>query len=212
MADTTTPNIGSFNKPSEGMAAIKNFAEGVDQGSIYTPSHKKPEKKETKPKKTDYELATEETELEKTIRELEKAPELTYAERLEKNGITQKEADEIVDTLMMGEEYQRTYQITKKYNVTFRTRKFKNQERVLDFIESVNPQFPASVGNIVSKHNLAASLVRFRDIDFNGYKEKDKLDWIENLPDIIANVLARKLAKFDQMILDVLDEGAIENF
>ena len=214
MAKQVVPEIGDFKKVGEGEQAIKKFMTGMDEGSIQTlpESKNKNIKEEKQPKKTGAELASEESFLEESIDKIQKAPELSYEEKLEKHGISQQKAEEVIDALLCEEEYQHTYPITKKYSVTFRTRKFSNQENVLLQLENQNPQYPASVGNIVSKYNLAWSLLNFRGIDFSTYELKAKLKWIEDLPDVTANVLARKLAKFDQMIMDIMDEGSIENF
>jgi hypothetical protein len=208
-----TPEIGNFARTSEGTTAVADFMQGAKGSVQKMPEKKKGEEKEPeKEEKSLGELNQEMTKLEEDIEKVEAAPELSYEDKLKKHGIPREEAEKIIDALMVGGEYQRTYQITPKYSVTFRTRKLEDQNRALDIIEARSPQYPSTVGNIVSEYNLAASLVNFRDLDFSDKKVAECLEWVRKLPDSVARLLANKLSKFDQMVLDVLDEGAIENF
>lgn len=210
-----TPEIGSFVKTkaetTEGVAAVESFLGGADVGSVRKMPEPK-DKPEEGPQQTVEEVTDEISQLEEDIEKVEAAPELTYEEKLKRHGVTKEEAEKIIDALMVDGIYQKTYAITKKYDVTFRTRLMEDQNRALDAIEFKGPQYPTTVGNIVAGQNLAASIVKFRDIDFAEVKIKERIEWVQKLPDTVARLLANKLAKFDQLILDVLDEGAIENF
>jgi hypothetical protein len=108
--------------------------------------------------------------------------------------------------------YEETYALTKKYNVTFRTRTLEDQNRIMERIEVLKPNYPSTLSNIVAQYNVAASLVQFKEIDFLKLEFKEKLDWVRKCPDTVVRALALKLNKFDAMIADVMSEGAIENF
>lgn len=215
---TQKAEIGNFTKP-EGVAAVESFMGGTGVGSVAAmPKEKKksgedagedaPEAKQ----QTMEEVTDEISKLESDIEKVREAPELTYEGRLQRHGVTKEEAEKIIDAMMIKGEYRKTYQITPKYNVTFKTRLLEDQNRALDVIEVKSPQYPSTVGNIVAEQNLASSIIRFRDIDFSEKDIKVRLEWVRKLPDTVARILANKLSKFDELIMDVLDEGAIENF
>ncbi len=213
--------IGNFSrsseepKKSEGSAAVSSFLDGTGSGSIQQMPEEKKESKAEAPEakeQTMEEVTDEISELESDIEKVREAPELTYEERLGKHGVSRADAEKIVDAMMVKGEYRKTYAITSKYSITFKTRLMEDQNRALDVIEIKGPQYPATVGNIVAEQNLAASIVMFRDIDFKDKDIKARVKWVQKLPDTVARILANKLSKFDQMIMDVLDEGAIENF
>ena len=208
---TAAPEIGNFKRP-EGVAAVQAFLGGEDVGSVKKMPEPKEKTEDEQPQQTAEEMTDEIAVLEKDIEKVEGAPELSYEEKLEQHGISKEEAEKIIDALMVEGEYRKTYQITPKYHVTYRTRLMEDQNRALGAIEDQGPQYPTSVGNIIAENNLAASIVTFRDLDFTEKSIKDRLTWVRKLPDTVARLLANKLAKFDEMIMDVLDEGAIENF
>lgn len=153
-----------------------------------------------------------EEELHKAIREIEESPELTYEQKLAKCDIDKARALHILDNMFVQGYHEETYKITGNVLVTFRTRKTMDQDRLLNRIEAENPQFPATVSNLVSQYNLAASIQHYMDKDFSDAGFKERFHFVSDLPDTILRLLCIKLAKFDSMILCVLDEGAIENF
>lgn len=209
-----TPAIGSFTKPqgpiSEGQAAISQFMQDKEREKRI----KELQKEESAPVGAPQESQVEDEamDLEQEIEKLKKSPELSYEERIRKHGIDLRTANLIVDSLLFKGEFRYTYPVTKKYTVTFKTRKFEDQEKTLGHLETVNPQFPASVGNLISKNNLANSLVKFGDTDFTKMTFEARIDWLNSIPETLARLLAKKLSKFDEMILDIMDEGVIENF
>jgi len=215
---TEKPNkatIGDFTRKSEGISAVKSFLSGDDTGSLEkAPVSKEAQENSSGDKKqTMTEVNEEITKLERDIESVEKAPELTYVGRLDAIGLSREDAEEIIDAMLVKGEFRKTYQITKKHSVTFRSRILEDQNRALDVIEVKNPQYPSTVGNIVSECNLAASIVQFRDIEFaDDMPIAKRLEWTRKLPDTVATILASKLSKFDNMLMTVLDEGAIENF
>ena len=156
--------------------------------------------------------AAAEAQLEEAIRQVKEAPEKTYQERLKEHGISIEEARKIVDTIITKGVYARSYQITSTTSVTFRSRGLHDQERTQNVLEEQEPQFMGTVNMIMAKYNLAASLVelagqKFEEEDFN-----KALKFVERLPHVLFNVLIAKLSLFDELVLTVMDEGAIENF
>ena len=153
-----------------------------------------------------------EAQIEAAIAEVSEAPSKTYQERLREHKISMKEAQEIVDVIMTKGVYEKTYPLTSKTNVTFRSRDVGDQERTQDTLEEQTPQFMGTVNMIMAKYNLAASLVELASHKF-GEDDFDKaLEFVGQLPHVLFNVLVAKLSMFDELVLTVMDEGAIENF
>lgn len=150
--------------------------------------------------------------LEKSIDQIEKAAELTYEQKIKNHGLSMDEALDIVNAILDNGYYEKAYRVTPRWEVVFRTRTTADQDRVLRRIEDANPQFPATVTQILAKYNLAASMIRFKGIDFSKKDFDERLKFVMNLPEVMLRVLSGKLARFDQLMLDVLDEGAIQNF
>jgi len=157
-------------------------------------------------------LAEQIDDLQRTAASLEKSPEATYLERLKKHNLTIDRAKEIVDAILFKGEYQETFQVTRAHTVTFKSRMFSDQERALRALEQMSPQYPATMAAVVSKNNIASSLVRFAGKDFTRMAFRDKSEYVERLPESLVRLLAIKLGKFDQVIMDIMDDGVIENF
>jgi len=216
-------DIGNFERPKEpkkdvtpespalGGKAIKDFIAGKDVASLLADSSvtKVPE---VKAEKATAAPISRETALVGALDELAAAPELTYDQKLELYGLSKEQALEILDSVFTKGFYEKEYKISGNINVTLRTRIAEDQDRLLVRIEAESPQFPAFVSNLVSKYNLAASLRVFKERDFAKDTFKERYDYVCLLPDIVFRLLCVKLSRFDQMMLDVMDEGAIENF
>jgi len=153
-----------------------------------------------------------EEQIEAAIKQVNEAPEKTYQERLKEHNITVDDARKIVDTIMTTGVYEKNYALTSKIAVTFRSRDFADQERAQRYIEEQVPQFMGTINLIMGKCNLAASLVELAGNRF-GEDDFDKaLAFVRKLPHVLFNVLLAKLSLFDELVLTVMDEGAIENF
>lgn len=158
-------------------------------------------------------------ELEKGLAEavdsVDQAPEKTWEQQLKELDITQEEAFKIIDIMMTKGHYEKTYPVTKKVSVTFRTRDFDAHERTQKALEADSPQFYGTVSMIMSKYNLAASLRRYGTRDFKPNKQGQPVEafnFIAGLSYMVFSLLLQKLAKFDELVLTVMDEGALENF
>jgi len=151
-------------------------------------------------------------EIEKALAQLSDAPELTYEDRLKKHKLTIDEARHILDLLLTNNRFEKTYKVTGNVTVTFQTRTPDDLERVMRRIEDDNPKFPGTVSTIVAKYNLAASIVQFKGMEFRDKELRDKFVFVNKMPEVFFRLLLVKLNNFDQMIMDVVDEGAIENF
>lgn len=215
-AEATVPTIDP--KKKIGSSTLKDFMAGKDMAEVQEGGSVTPVPKETTvatPNPTSANPAStksREDELVKALKEIEEAPEFTYEQKLEKHGLEKEQAMEILDSMFSRGFFEKTFKVAGAAQVTFRTRLSEDQDRLLQRIEAEAPQFPASVSNLVSKYNLAASLREFKGTNFVKADFKQKYDFVSNLPDIVLRILCVKLARFDEMMLDVMDEGAIANF
>ena len=134
---------------------------------------------------------------------------------MKKIGVTVDDAAKIVDELMFKGGYTKTYKLTAKTNVTFRTRGVQNHDTLQDKIEEVRPAYMGTISLMMSKMNLAASLASLGNRSFKLNKEdepEEALKFVKRMPYPIFNLLLQKLTKFDELVMTVMDEGAIENF
>lgn len=157
-------------------------------------------------------LEAREKELEAQLKRAEKAPEMTYEQKVKEHGLTLQEAMDIVNSMFDNNYYEREYKLTSRYSVLFRTRATTDQDRILRQIEELNLQYPASIAQLLAKYNLAASMQKYKQLDFTDKPFDVRLKFVLSLPEAILRLLAQKLAEFDQLVMDVLDDGAIENF
>lgn len=231
--DENVAEIGSFKRPAEnqdasddrlvppgvGQQAIQDFVRGRTSAQV---SADQPVRTETTPDEKSAKQAQPETpanpkareeQLVRAMREIEESPEMTYDQKLAKHKLTKEKAMQIVDNVFTKGYHEETYPVAGNVTITFRTRKTDDQDRLFQRLEAEGPQYPATVSNYVSKYNLAASMRQFKGQKFGDDVEfKDRYNFVSNLPDTVFRLLCVKLAKFDEMVLDVLDEGAIANF
>lgn len=202
-------DVSTFSqpKPSEANAAIADFMQGVNPLS--------PEEEQIISEEDLPDIQREVKGITAQIDNLGESKEMTYEQRLKEINITMGDAAKIIDDLMTEGEFQKTYKLTKKTQVTFRTRGFRDQERLQNKIEEERPNYLGTVGMLMSRMNLASSLAQMGDkkfvLDPKG-EPKAAMQFVRKLPYPIFNLLLQKLSKFDELVMTVLDEGAVENF
>jgi hypothetical protein len=209
---TPDPKPAPRPPPSIGEKAVADFLAGssvkaslAGELPAVTAAPETPEA-ETSP------LEQREVQLEKDLKKAEKAPEMTYEQKVKEHGLTIQEAVDIVNTMFDNNYYEREYKLTARYSILFRTRSTADQDRVLKRIEEDNLQYPASIAQLLAKYNLAASMQKFKQIDFTEKPFDTKLKFVVALPETVLRLLVKKLSEFDELVMDVLDDGAIENF
>ena len=156
------------------------------------------------------------------IDKAKESPELTLQDILKEHKISNSEAEEMVDCLMQGKEVIKTYSLTKRFKVTFRSRLLKHQNQTLDALEQYNPVLPMTTGSLIAQHNLAQSIVgvAYESLDksaghntpFVDSSLEDKLKWVSGLSENVGRLITSKLSQFDNMLLGLMDEGIISNF
>lgn len=150
-------------------------------------------------------------------------PMVAYEKRLEKNGISRAKAAEIVDAVLLKGYYAEDITVTKGISVRLRTRAARDTQRAQAMIENLRLTYDKHYHDVMGRYILAASLEKFGADSFahpqKGTKPdeveamyRQRLDYVESLGEPALLLLLQKLAKFDTMIIVVLEEGAIENF
>ena len=159
-------------------------------------------------------ITEDEKALTEMVDEMDAIPALTYEDRIKVQGITLEEARVIVDALMTEGVYQKKYSVTRKHTVVFKTRDMGDQGKFTQDLEADRPMYAATSNALLTRHNLAASLVSFGTNDagtnFPGYEKA--LEFALKLPEQVFRILVEKLRKFDILVMTVMDEGALENF
>lgn len=209
-------DIGAFDKkapkPGTALKALQDFMGGQNPLGV---GGGEPQEEATLPDVQNLPPEELEKELEAAVDAVDQAPEKTWEQRIKELGLSKEDAFKIIDEMLTAGYYEKTYPLTKKVSVTFRTRDFRAHERTQKALEAESPQFMGTVSMIMSKYNLAASLRKFGQQEFKFNKDGQPaaaFDFISGLSYMVFSLLLQKLAKFDELVLTVMDEGALENF
>lgn len=236
MEHKTAEDIGTFTKPkgSEGLNAIHDF---MQQSNPMAPSNIKVPVPEpgtppstigaplgaVDPNSTPVPPAQPEAQaqpsadamLMQAVEDMDKAPEKTWEQRIKEAGITREKAMGVIDALMRTGIYTEAFPLTKSTTVTFQSRSVKDHEESQNEIERIAPQFTGTFSMILSKYNLAASLVSYGNQHFpvdTPERQTKVFEFIEGLPYSVFSLLLKKLSRFDTLVILSTDEGAVENF
>ena len=138
-----------------------------------------------------------------------------YEADLAEQGLTVLEAAAIVDALVTDFYYEEEFSVTKKVRVAFRTRTPAVNKKFNSLMVTTKPQNEAAYFTFLAQVNLAASMVRYGDEEFDVDSEEgfnEAIDFVERLPQPLFSLLTDKLNQFDQKIVTVMRDGCIENF
>jgi hypothetical protein len=184
-----------------------------------------PPKKSAQASPTAEKLTEAEDILKKEADEAEKSlkPMASYEDRLKEIGVTREQAAFIVDEVLLKGCYSEEIHLTSRISVRFRTRLYRDTQRMQSYLEVSRPSYEAHYNEIIFKYSLASSLEKFGGDKFDHPNRKasgeeieksfqTRLTFVENLPDVTLRLLYTKLGKFDGKVRICLEEGAIENF
>ena len=119
--------------------------------------------------------------------------------------------------------YEETYKMGRMV-VRLRTRTTSDADRVIEAIQDFKPETNGTLSHLIARMNLAASLSKFGDKQFNftapndGEQEVLELEFTErynflsSVPSQIFFALTQILEKFDRRVQLACDPRAIENF
>lgn len=138
-----------------------------------------------------------------------------YLEALKEAEISEEEATEIIDSLLTNMVYEETSLIRGKIKFKLRTRTAGQMDRVQERIKKANPNNYAEINNLLNKYNLASSLSHYDGHDLEADSDEgfeQALSLVDRLPGPLFRYLVDKLARFDEKLYLVMQEGALENF
>ena len=212
------PDANTYPSFKEGLAAVDAFMGKVSAPEASSTLNQAVPTKESQKDTLNQKIS----DLDTAIESAEETPELTLEKVLKSYDLSRSDAEEIVDCLMQGKEYQKKYELNKRFSVVFRSRLLRHQNQTLDALEAYNPVLPMTTGSLIAQHNLAQSIVSVAYLSTDGkagnntvFSEsnlKERLEWVANLDATVGRLVTEKLAKFDNMLLDLMSEGIISNF
>ena len=137
-----------------------------------------------------------------------------YARRLKEANISPGVARDIFNRVLSDGHYEEVVRVGP-IRAALRTRLYEDTLRLQRALEMEKPQLLVSQEELVTRYNMAASLYAWNgkavphdtDVDF-----EKALKIVRNLPAPVYTLLARELFKFDQKIMAVFGEGAVESF
>ena len=138
-----------------------------------------------------------------------------YEDELKTFNLSLDSAHEIVDAIITNFFWEELVPITKSLSVVLRTRTQKAQDNLNIALEKVKTQTDQAYFTELAKHNLASSLVRYGEYEFNPDEDESyntSVDFVRRLPTPLFALLIDKLSWFDRKMATVMKEGCIENF
>lgn len=152
-----------------------------------------------------------------------------YLEGLAAVELSQGEARAILDAVLFNDYYEETLEVARGVMATLRTRTYTDTQRMLRMVEAEAPQIPTHYNDILARCNVAASLVEYNkkrfsmpirteDMTRDAFRKleeeafQDRLEYVMNLPTPVMAKLMNMVAKFDNKIFAVFEEGAPEDF
>lgn len=212
---TNTPRIGDFQPPDRTTKRPpRQEADSAPEGDV-APSTQIPES----------EAEQEATERASLYEAMSKglSPIEDYRAFLKEQGISEDEAQDIVDNLFTQGYHEEVVPITKRVSAVLRTREHGDTLRLQMALEMNRPIYSHSMEEVMARYNLAASLARFNDKVFShperGATKEDiekmfdeRLQFVERMADPAFYRLSAALARFDRKVASCLREGVAENF
>jgi hypothetical protein len=150
-------------------------------------------------------------------------PRAVWLDDLKDAGVTTGVAAAILDTLMSVGHYSETYKIAST-QFSFRTRTTIDADRTIELLQETKPDSQGVYSHLVSRINLASSLVSYAGTTFPHSKPTDEnrelldREWraryrfCSTLPSPAFYTLSQVLQKFDQKVALASDARSLENF
>jgi hypothetical protein len=143
----------------------------------------------------------------------------TYEGGLASVGLTLADARRIMEEILVDNCYQETVYIAS-LPVTLRTRSYHDTVRLHRFMTAENPAYQASIQDVIARHNLAASLTKYGDKEFD-FPDDEKLaetafdkrmQFIETRNALVVGRLMKLVYDFDNKMTKVFADGAPQDF
>jgi len=218
------PRIGDFARPTNPRRGTKGTVQTeAETGSSVKENEEEKKEEANLPPPTDREKEAENRiSLYKEMQDHLK-PITDYKAYLKELEIDEDEAAQIVDDLLMKGYYEERFNLSKKVAVTLRTREQRDTIRLQVALQVQRPLYNETMDEIITRYNMAASLVSFGRETFAFPKTADldkvasdlfdkRLEHVERLAAPVFSRLSILLAKFDRKVSAVMRDGVAENF
>ncbi len=207
------------NNPTQGAPLIGQF-KGPQQNAARGAPKPAPEKSEEDKKLAETMEVIDKEILDPMLKE--GTPEgvaETYEGGLASVGLTLADARRIMEEILVKNCYQETVYI-QSLPVTFRTRSYHDTVRLHRFMTAENPAYQASIQDIIARHNLAASLTKYGDKEFEFPEEEKAAEtafdvrmlFIETRNALVVGRLMKLVYDFDSKMAKIFADGAPQDF
>lgn len=217
--DHISEGAEAINEFLKGMSTEEEASTGIDhqkQQPTGDPTQTQPPEPGQTQQSEDNSLAEELERAQAALDRTTMTPQEQYKSRLKEADITLEEAREIIDCVMVQlRPWRESLELGMGVNVTFKTRMPADIERLRSILEKRSPKYQSTREFMSAKHNIAASLVRYGDHEFDHETEeglKETIKWLRKIPVPVFTQLQQKLYEFDQKMNLVFSPGYTENF
>ena len=167
--------------------------------------------------------AKSETSDTEVLEDLTRTPREYWEEDLKALGMTISEAEHILDQVMTTGLYFETYKVGGSV-LKLRTRTTSDADRLMEILQDQKPETTGVYSHLVTRVNLAASLVQYGKRTFkhttptDDSRERVDYEWRERyrfcaaLPAPAFYTISQILQKFDEKVTLACDARSVENF
>ena len=157
------------------------------------------------------------------LEDLTRTPREYWEEDLQALGMTVNEAEHILDQVMTTGLYFETYKVGGSV-LKLRTRTTSDADRLMEILQDQKPETTGVYSHLVTRVNLAASLVQYGKRTFkhttptDDSRERVDYEWRERyrfcaaLPAPAFYTISQILQKFDEKVTLACDARSVENF
>lgn len=140
-------------------------------------------------------------------------------EYLKEHGITEQDLKNLLDSILTTGNVAYDFKLFDKIPVCYKIREGWVDDIIIDRIDEITADkgkvSALRYSNLIAEMNLAASIVRFGDAQFNATDEESfnsNLKFVRSLAFIYRNRLIEKLAVFDRAVTIATSDWALRNF
>jgi len=160
---------------------------------------------------------------EEALEEYARTPREYWEEDLKSLGLSATEAAHILDKIMTTGLYFETYKVGGAV-IKLRTRTTSDADRLMEILQDQKPETTGVYSHLVTRVNLAASLVQYGKNKFthtsptDDNRERIDYEWRERyrfcaaLPSPAFYAISQLLQKFDEKVTLACDARSVENF
>ena len=138
-----------------------------------------------------------------------------YLEYLKENDISEEDILAVLDSIITSGNVYWNFNLFDKIPVTFKIRPTWVNNMLVERMDTNPPKTFSRFSELVGLYNLAGSLSKYKDRDFNIQEKEDfeeSKEFILGLPFILQSHLIKKMALFDRVVAVATSDWAVANF